>query len=575
MVANVHPSPKRTFVPAELVINDFADVEPLYRELLERPIGSPAELEAWLGNLSELTEVVYETRTRRYVDKSCHTDNPAIEAAFLKFVEQIEPPIKPLFFQLQKKFVESPHRAGLTAAGCDILARHWQADVEIFREQNVPLQTESEKLINEYDKICGAMMISFRGREYTPQQMGRFLEEPDRATRQEAWIATTERRMRDRAAMEDIFDKLLAIRGQIAANTGLPDYRAYIWKEKKRFDYTPEDCLRFADSVAETVMPLLHELDDRRAPQLGIPRQQLRPWDLSVDPLNRPPLRPFAESEIDAFVSKTQAIFDRLSPPLAEDFRSLGANGNLDLDSRKGKQPGGYLAEFSEKRQPFIFMNAAGLQGDVDTLLHEAGHAFHSLATRDHALMFLREAPMEFSEVASMAMELFGAEHLDVFYSPADHSRARRMHLEGIIKLLPWIALIDSFQHWLYTNPGHTRRQRTGEWLRLLDRFTSRTDWTGFEEARAALWQKQLHLFHVPFYYIEYGIAQLGALQLWIKSKENPRQALSNYRAALALGGMRPLPELFAAAGIRFDFSDQTLRPLMNAVREELESMPE
>ena len=569
MAANVYP---RSFVPADLTLTDFADVEPLYRELLSREIHSPAELERCLADLSELTAVVEETSTRRYIDKSCHTDDAEIERRYLQFVEEIEPKIKPLFFQLQKKFLDSPHRAGLSGKRYEMLERQWRPDVEIYREENVPLETESTKLVNEYDKLFAAMTVTIDGREMTLQQAGRLLEEPDRGKREEAWVKTTERRMRDRDPVDGIFDQLLDLRGRIARNAGESDFRAYMWKALKRYDYTPEDSLQFAESVATVCVPLMRDLDRQRATDLKL--EQLRPWDLAVDPLNRPPLRPFGESDVDTFLGKTQSIFDRLSPPLAEDFRSLGRNGNLDLASRKGKQPGGYEATLHEKRQPFIFMIAAGVQRDVETLLHEAGHAFHSLAARDEPLIFLRHAPMEFCEVASMTMELFGAEHLDVFYPPADHARARRVHLQGIVSILPWIAVVDSFQHWLYTHPGHSRDERTAEWLRLMDRFGSQLDWSRFEAARASAWQRQLHLFHVPFYYIEYGIAQLGALQVWLKARENPHQALANYRAALALGGTRPLPELFAAAGIRFDFSQRTLRPLMAAVREELEQLP-
>jgi len=514
-----------------------------------------------------------ETWSRRYIDKSSHTDDKSFEAAYLKVVEEIDPKIKPLYVALQKKFLASPHRSALTDRRYRMIERSWQADVDVFRDANVPLETETEKLVNEYDKLSGAMMVNFDGKEQTLQQMVRYLELPDRAMREQAWRVTSERWMRDRDAVEDIFDSTLRLRNQMAANADLPDYRALTWKRTKRFDYTPDDCARFADSVAATVVPLVRELQRARAQRLGLER--LRPWDLSVDPLNRPPLRPFEESNIDGFVANTHAIFQRISPALADDFDSLRRNENLDLASRKGKQPGGYATELDELRQPFIFMNAAGLNFDVEVLLHEAGHAFHSLATRDEPLQFVRSAPIEFCEVASMTMELFGGEHLDVFYSPADHARARRMNLEtSVIGSLAWIATIDSFQHWIYTHPGHTRGERTHEWLRLLERFGGDTDYTGLEDVKANRWQRQLHLFHFPFYYIEYGIAQLGALQLWMKSKENPRQALANYRAALALGGTRPLPELFAAAGIRFDFSAKTLGPLMRAVGEELDRLP-
>jgi oligoendopeptidase F len=320
-------------------------------------------------------------------------------------------------------------------------------------------------------------------------------------------------------------------------------------------------------------VPVVKQLDARRKAELKI--NSLRPWDLSVDPQNRAPLEPFKEDQANIFIDKTKEIFQRLSPELADEFESLRRNQNLDLQSRKGKQPGGYQSSLEESKQPFIFMNAAGLQRDVEVLLHEGGHAFHHLAAAPvEPLVFLRSAPMEFCEVASMSMEMLGSEHFDVFYNDADAARARRMLIEGIIRFFPWMATIDTFQHWLYTHPGHSREQRTDQWLTILDRFGGSTDWTGYENIRQSSWQRQLHLYHNPFYYVEYGIAQLGALQLWLKARQDPNRALSNYRAALKLGGTRPLPDLFSAAGIRFDFSQNMLGPLMNALAEELTNLP-
>jgi oligoendopeptidase F len=570
----VAAAPKRTFVPQSLDPADWAQIEPLAERLLDRTVHSPAELERWLLDFSELFSVLDEYGARRYIDKSCHTDDTEIEKRFLHYVENIEPRFKPIADKLQRRFLDSPHRAALESLDkrYAMLSRRWQADVEIFRDANVPLETEVTRLVTDFDKVCGAQMVSFRGKEYTQQQMARFADEPDRKTREEAWRAATDRRLQDRETIEGLFDKLLPLRERIAKNANLSDFRAYAWKSFKRFDYTPADCLRFGEAIARCCVPLMRDLDRRRAAELKLP--SLRPWDLQVDPKNRPPLRPFVETDVDGFVEKTRSIFERLSPQLGEDFDSLRRNRNLDLDSRRGKQPGGYQSTLNEVRQPFIFMNAAGLQRDVETLLHEGGHAFHALASREEPLVFLRDAPTEFCEVASMSMELLGAEHLDEFYSPDDHARARRVHLEGIIRFFPWMATIDMFQHWLYTHPGHSREQRKAEWLRLMDLYGSQLDWSGIEDARSYWWQRQIHLFHVPFYYVEYGIAQLGALQLWTKSRTDARAALANYRAALKLGGTRPLPELFSAAGIHFDFSEKTLRPLMDAVGEELERLP-
>jgi len=562
----------RRFVPNDFDPSDAAQIEPLGDKLLQRPIASPAELEAWLLDFSEFCVVIDEYGSRKYIDQTCHTDDEAIQKAYMHYVEEIEPRFKPLEFALQKKFIDSPHRSALTGERYAMLSRNWQTEIELFREQNVPIETQVTKLVNDYDKISAAQTVEFRGKTYTMPQMVRFSEEPDRQLREEAWIASNNRRLVDREAIESIFDKLLPLRATIARNAGMDNFRDYCWKRFRRFDYSPDDCLRFADSVEKCVVPLRFELAQQRAQAMGL--DKLRPWDMAVDVKSRAPLRPFHESEIDIWVDKTRKIFDRLSPSLGEQFDSLRVNGNLDLASRKGKAPGGYQSFLAESLQPFIFMNAAGTNRDLAVLLHEGGHAFHSMAARDEPLHFLRSAPMEFCEVASMAMELLAEDHLDEFYGPEEHARSKRQHLEGIVQVLTWIATIDSFQHWLYTNPGHTRRQRQEKWLEIFTRFDAPVDRSGLDPYFESFWQRQLHLFHVPFYYIEYGIAQLGALQLWMKSKEDPRLALNNYRNGLKLGGTRPLPKLFAAAGINFDFSRKTIEPLMNFVQEELASLP-
>lgn len=571
MVAPASPTrPSRRFVPLDVSFDDFTTFASLFERLLSRQINSADDLEQLLLDYSELWCVLDEYGQRRYIDKSCHTDDPEIERRFMHFVETIEPQFKLMHFAIQKKFVQSPHRAGLTDPKYAVLGRHWQADVELFRDENVPLETEQTKGVAEYDKVNGAMMVRFRGQDYTAQQMSRFLEEPDRNTRQEAWEATTTRRLQDVETLERQFDELLSLRWRMARNAGLSDPRAFYFKQSKRFDYSPDDCLRFADAVAETFVPLMRKLDRRRAEQLGVDR--LRPWDLSVDPLNRPPLRPFAPEDIEGFVAKTAGVFAKLSPALADDFDVLRRGNLLDLASRKGKAPGGYQALLSERRDPFIFMNAVGSADDVRTLLHEGGHAFHSLAARHEPLIFLMHAPMEFCEVASMAMELLSNPYVEDYYDdPADADRHRADHFTKVVRTLPWVATIDSFQHWIYTHPNHSRDEREAAWLEVFSRFGHDLDWSGWERWQRRRWTAQLHLFHVPFYYIEYGIAQLGALQLWMKAKTDPHAALAGYRNGLRLGGTRPLPQLFSAAGIHFDFSRKTMAPLANALEEELE----
>jgi oligoendopeptidase F len=569
MPANAYP---RRFVPSDMDPFNFPELERLYRMLMDRKISTVEEMNRWLADFSELFSFVDEYGNRRYIDKSCHTDDEAIKKRFMRFVEEVEPRSKPMAFALQKKYLESPVRKQMDRKRFDVLDRKWQAEVDIFRDESVEIETQVTRKVTEYDSINGSMMVKFRGQELTMQQMARFLEDPNSDTRREAWEASAKRRLVDREAIDAIYSALLPLRHKIAQNAGLPDFRAYQWKANKRFDYSPEDCLRFSDAIAETCVPIVKRLDQQRAKDMGL--SVIRPWDSGVDVKGRPPLRPFDEKRIDDFVGKTREIFERLSPSLATDFDQLREHGNLDLESRKGKQPGGYLMPLEESRQPFIFMNAAGVHRDVETLLHEGGHAFHHLASAKEDLVFLRSAPMEFCEVASMSMELLGSQHLGVFYNEADTARATRKLLEGIIYFFPWMAIIDSFQHWIYTHPGHAQSERQAMWMELVNRFAGAVDWSGWENVRESLWQRQGHLFHAPFYYVEYGIAQLGALQLWMKARRDPHQALANYRAALALGGTRPLPQLFSAAGIVFDFSQKTLRPLMEAIGEELERLP-
>jgi oligoendopeptidase F len=396
--------------------------------------------------------------------------------------------------------------------------------------------------------------------------MARYLEEPDRALRQQAWELVADRRLQEAEKFEHMFDQLAGLREKIAANAAFANYREHAFRAMCRFDYTAEDCLRFHDAIEREVMPALRELQGERRRQLNL--DKLRPWDLAVDPLNRPPLRPF--ERVDQMVAASHEIFRRLEPELARGFQSMNELRLLDLANRKGKAPGGYQSTLAEARLPFIFMNAVGVQRDVETILHEAGHAFHSLAARGEDLYAYRHAPIEFCEVASMSMELLGNEFLEAFYPAPEARRARRDHLEGIIEVFPWIATVDAFQHWIYTHPGHSRAERTAAWLALMDRFGGEVDWSGCEPARASLWHRQLHIFLHPFYYVEYGIAQLGALQVWANAKRDQAGALAAYRRALTLGGSRPLPELFSAAGCRFDFSAETVKPLVALVRQEL-----
>jgi len=558
----------RRFVPKTANLGDWAQISPWFDELERRASGckTVSELERWLLDSSELSAALDEESSKRYIAMTCHTDNAEAEKAYLNFVEHIDPQVKPRQFKLAQAYVAHPLRPQLPKKRYEVFDRDTKVHVELFRPENVPLETEEAKLSQQYQKLSGSLTVQFRGEEKTLVQMGRFLEEPDRPLRQEAWESVANRRLQEREKFEESFDQLVKVRGKIAKNAGFENYRDYAFRKLGRFDYTPEDCVRFHEAVEKEFMPAVRELQAERRQKLGV--EKLRPWDLSVDPLNRPPLRPF--EQVEQMVSRTQKIFGRLDQELAQGFQRMQELKLLDLANRKGKAPGGYQSTLAEARVPFIFMNAVGLQRDVETILHEAGHAFHALATREEDLYPYRGAPIEFCEVASMSMELLGNQFLEEFYATPEANRARRTHLEGILNIFPWIATVDAFQHWIYTHPGHTRAERSAAWIELMDRFGGDVDWSGHEAARANLWHRQLHIFIHAFYYIEYGIAQLGALQVWANSKRDQSGALNQYKQALQLGGSRPLPELFSAAGCRFDFSRQTIGPLVKLVRDEL-----
>ncbi|QNN22322.1 M3 family oligoendopeptidase [Planctomycetales bacterium ZRK34] len=567
-------TPSNAAVLPELDVADWSQVQPRLQQFIDATPDSADALRRWVSELSRLSEVIYEFGSRKNIDNACHTDDEAIEAAYLHWVREIAPKLQPMFFEIQKNYLANPHRDALTDQGFDMMLREWSADVDIFRPENVALQTQITELVTQYDKLQGAMMIEFRGETYTPQQIARFYDDVDRDTREQAWRAAAERRYADHEAVEDLFDPMLKLRQQVAENAGFNDYREYIWTSRYRFDYTPEDCLEFGKAVERVCMPLAQQVDVDRKAALGV--DALRPWDTSVDVHGRPPLRPFDPKNIDDFVAKTRVIFDRIDPRLAAGFDALSEHGNLDLDSRKGKRPGGFQASLEATRQPFIFMNAAGLQRDVETLIHEGGHAFHYQAASTIDNLFTRHAPLEFCEVASMSMELLAMDHFDVFYdSPENTARAKRSKLEGVLHTLTWVATIDGFQHWLYTHPGHTRDEREAAWLDLLSRFGSDVvDWAGLENFRRTMWHRQVHLFHVPFYYIEYAIAQLGALGVWLNYRRDPKAALAQLLDAFALGGAAPLPTLFETAGVNFDFSEKTIAPLVENLQQEIEALP-
>jgi oligoendopeptidase F len=557
------------WLPEKVELKTWEQIEPWYRKLLAMPIASASDLERWLVAAGELNSAVGQEAVECYVAMTCQTDDPERESAYLSFIRDIEPQLKPLQNDVRNRYLDSPFRIQLNVDRYAVFNRALENRRALYREANIPRETRLAELEQQYQKTMGAMTVSFQGQERTLAQMAPFLEETDRSVRQTAWELTARRRLEDKDALDDLFDQMMALRIEIAREAGFTSYVDFAFRQRERFDYGIDDALRFHAAVENVVVPLARKIQEEHRGALGVPA--LRPWDTAVDPLGRPPLKPFAD--VSRLAEGAETIFREVDPELGSQFAFLRSQGLLDLANRKGKAPGGYQTTFEDDRLPFIFMNAVGLDGDVRTLLHEGGHAFHTLACRGEPLSAYRESPLEFCEVASMTMELFGARNLDPFYGQAEADRSNRKLLEGIVLILPWIATVDAFQHWIYTHPGHARDDRRAAWRSLIDRFGGIVDWSGYEEARDHSWHRQLHIFLYPFYYIEYGIAQLGALQLWRRGLTDRGGAVADYRRALALGGARPLPDLFAAAGTRFGFDEELIAPLMTAIGQELERL--
>ncbi len=558
----------RTFLPEDFMLTNWEALEPYFKDLAERPIENKAALEKWLKDMSELEAVVSEDACWRQIRMTCDTENKELEDAFTYFCLEIQPKIQPYADLLNKKLIQSPLTETLDRELYFTYLRNVKKSIELFREENVPIQAELSVLQQQFGVISGKMTVEVGGQEYTLQQAAKFLEDSDRDLRESVYRKINERRLQDKEALNDLFSKLVAKRHQVALNAGFENYRDYKFRELGRFDYTKEDCYQFHAAVRQHILPLVGLINQDKKAKLKL--DTLRPWDLEAEPAGVNPLTPFQSGE--ELLDKTVSCFENLHPFFADCLRKMNEMKRLDLDSRKGKAPGGYNCPLAETGAPFIFMNAAGQAGDVTTMVHEGGHAVHSFLTHPLELSSFKEYPMEIAEVASMAMELFTMDYWDVYYDNAeDLNRAKKQQLQKVISIFPWIATIDKFQHWVYENPGHTTEERASRWMEILNEFSTDTvDFSGLEEFRRYGWQRQLHLFEVPFYYIEYGIAQLGAIGLWMQYKKDREGALNNYIRALSLGGTRTLPELYKAAGLEFNFAPEHIKTLTEFVEKEL-----
>lgn len=559
---------ERNFLPKDFTITDWFSLEPYLTELLTREIHSKKELELWLKNISELEAAVSEDACWRQIRMTCDTENKELEEAYTFFMMEIQPKIQPYADKLNRKLVSSPFIKELDHEKYFTFLRTVKKNIELFREENIPLQAELNVMQQQYGVISGKMTVNVHGKEYTLQQATKFLENPDRKLREEVYRKISARRLQDKDELNLLFSNLLEKRHRVAVNAGFKNYRDFKFAEMGRFDYTKDDCFQFHEAVKLHVLPLVNEIYRRKKKKLGI--DTLHPWDLEAPAENEKQLNPFKTG--DELVEKSITCFRELHPFFADCLKKMRGLGHLDLDSRKGKAPGGYNCPLAESGAPFIFMNAAGQMDDVTTMVHEGGHAVHSFLAHELELSAFKEYPMEIAEVASMAMELFSMDYWHVFFESKEELKQASEHqLERVITIFPWIATIDKFQHWVYENPHHTFEERAENWVLILKEFTPPTlDISGLEEFRRHFWQKQLHLFEVPFYYIEYGIAQLGAIGLWKQFREKKEKALENYINALALGGTKTLPELFKTAGLTFNFSPDTVKDLIYFIHDEI-----
>lgn len=559
---------QRKFVSTELTFT-WEQLEPHFKNLENRDIRSKDDLSAWLEDRSELNAVLEEEFAWRYIRMNIDTADQKLQDSFQDFVENINPKIAPLENQLNNKLYNSEFKAELKDSGFPILLRSVANQIELFREENIPLFTSIESESQKYGAISAGMTINYNDKELTLQAASKFLKSTDRKIRQEVFMLVQNRRFVEVEKLDKLFDDLYELRQSVASNTGFENFRDYMFKSMGRFDYTVADCEAFHESIKTHLVPLSNEVTLKRKKMLEL--DTLKPWDLAVDIGQQEPLKPFETGQ--ELLKKTIQCFDNIDPFFGDCLREMDKKKHLDLESKKGKAPGGFNYPLYESGYPFIYMNAVGSFRDIVTMIHEGGHAIHSVLSHKLKLVDFKGLTSEIAELASMSMELISMDNWDVFFEDeADLKRAKRDQLIDILGTLPWVATIDKFQHWMYTNKNHSVDERNTYWLSLTKEFGSDlVDWKGLEKFKPSQWQRQLHLYEVPFYYIEYGMAQLGAVAMWRNYKKDPKKTIEQYKAALSLGYTKSIGEIYEAAGIKFDFSSEYVAELSQFIYEEIQ----
>ncbi len=562
----------RKYYSNEMIINSWDDLKIHFENLTNENIETMDLFESFLEKISELESIVSEDMAWRYIKMTCDTNNKDLETSYLKFVTEIQPEIAPFEDVLNKKIVQSPFVNNLeNEKEYFIYFRSLKNSINLFREENIPLISEAQTLSQKYGQITGGLSVEWENKELTLQQASNKLKSTDRETRKNAYEKIGTKRLECQESLNTLLNELISVRHQVAHNAGFDNFRDYMHQSMGRYDYSVEDCFNFHKSIEKVVVPLAKKLEEERLTQLGY--DVLKPYDMAVDTLNREPLKPFENGK--ELLEKTIQCFNQFNPDFSNYLKIMEQNNLFDLESRIGKAPGGYNYPLAESGVPFIFMNAAGSLRDVETMVHEAGHAFHSFLSHPLKLNAFKNAPMEVAEVASMSMELISMTGWVAYFDSSEElKRAKIEQLEGVVSTLSWIAIVDCFQHWLYLNPKHTVEERTAEWKNILKRFdTGMVDYSGYENLVEISWQKQLHIYEVPFYYIEYGFAQLGAIALWKLYSENPEKGLAGYKNMLSKGFTLTIPELYESAGIKFDFSTNYVQELFDFVWAELEKL--
>ncbi|MCU0498662.1 MAG: M3 family oligoendopeptidase [Anaerolineae bacterium] len=549
----------------------IAEIEPYYQVLLNCEIG-PDNIEQWLTDWTALENIIGEIFSRARVATTQDTADNAAEARLKHLLATVYPKVTQAANEMNKKLLQS----GLTPDGLELPLKKMRTEVALFREANIPLSTKEQELGLEYAKITGAQTVQWQGEEVTLLQLNKALQDRDRPVREQAWRLMMGRWLQDRTAINTIWSQLFHNRAEMARNAGFDNYRDFRWQQFHRYDYTPQDCETFHHAIETVVIPAVRKRNERRRERLGLER--LRPWDLAVDPEGREIIRPY--ETIDEFAAKAEAIFNHVDPQLGAYYAIMRQEDLLDLPNRKGKSPGAYCTGYPLTQRPFVFMNAVGTREDVRTLLHEIGHAFHNFETLAQLpYRQQRDYPIEYAEVASMAMELLAAPYLNHanggYFTDQEAARDRIEHLEKILFFWPYMAVVDSFQHWAYGGGDAAADPAACDqkWAELWDRFMVAADYTGLEDIKMTGWHRKQHIYRYPFYYVEYGLAQLGAVQVWANARHDQAEAVKAYRRGLALGGTKNLHELYAATGVKFAFDAETMAHATKLIEQTIDQL--